>query len=101
MDSRKVLLLIALVALVASASAATCQNYNAKQAGARCNQGETCCVGPDLWCDMGKCSLRKVGDDEKLRQCKVQAPNAGDRCDINNGMCCGNGMRCNVGRCSK
>jgi hypothetical protein len=54
MDSRKVLLLIALVALVASASAATCQNYNAKQAGARCNQGETCCVGPDLWCDMGK-----------------------------------------------
>lgn len=27
-----------------------------------------------------RCSLRQVGDDEKLKQCKVKAPQAGDRC---------------------
>lgn len=99
MDSRRALLIVALVALVACASAATCKNYDGKQAGARCSAGETCCVS-GMWCDMGRCSLRGVGDDEKLKQCKVFESQAGNRCDINNGLCCGNNLYCNVGRCS-
>lgn len=43
MDSRRALLILALVALVACASAATCKNYDGRQAGARCSAGETCC----------------------------------------------------------
>jgi hypothetical protein len=47
-------LAVVLACLVATASAANCKAYTGKQAGARCSQGEQCCVGPDLWCDMGR-----------------------------------------------
>lgn len=53
MESRRVLLFVALVALIASASAANCKQYSGMQAGARCNPPETCC-GQGMWCDMGR-----------------------------------------------
>ena len=49
-----IILAVLLACLVATASAATCKEYSGTQAGARCSQGEKCCVGPDLWCDMGR-----------------------------------------------
>lgn len=59
MDSRRVLMIVALVALVATASAATCQQYTGKQAGARCSPPATCCAqdassGKQMWCDVGR-----------------------------------------------
>jgi hypothetical protein len=59
MASRRVLMAVALVALVAAASAATCKQYTGRQAGARCSPPETCCsqdsnTGKMLWCDLGR-----------------------------------------------
>jgi hypothetical protein len=58
MSSRRVLMIVALVALVGAASAATCKQYTGKQAGARCNPPESCCAqdstGKQLWCDVGR-----------------------------------------------
>jgi hypothetical protein len=105
MDSRRVLMIVALVALVASASAATCKQYTGTQAGARCNPPETCCAqdksnGKQMWCDVGRCSLREVGEDVKIKACVAKESQTGNRCDINNGLCCSDDKFCNVGRCS-